>query len=165
MQTWSRSKVPHQPLLRRVQPQLGLGLLLRQQQQGGERGGEQRLVLLLLVAHLRLLLLRLARLGELLGCEPFRERSTIWTEAQSQCAADNKSTAAGDHDDVCQDVQLFLLSTAQDKDDKYLQDYVTGIKPASHRLESHASSCSVSSPSNQLSRSIFVIVRMLEMLI
>ena len=33
------------------------------------------------------------------------------------------------------------------------QDYVTGIKPASHRLESHASSCSVSSPATQQSRS------------
>ena len=54
-------------------------------------------------------------------------------------------------------MSIFLVLTAQDKDDKYLQDYVTGIKPASHRLESHASSCSVSSPSNQLSRSVFVI--------
>ena len=116
MPTWTWTEVEDKSLLRRLQPQLWVGLLVGQQQ-GGEGGGEQRLVLLLLVAHLRLLLLRLARLGELLGGEPFRQRSTVWTETQSQCAADNKSTAAGDHDDGCQDVQLVLLTTAQDKDD------------------------------------------------
>ena len=107
MPTWTWTEVEDKSLLRRLQPQLWVGLLVGQQQ-GGERGGEQRLLLLLLVAHLRLLLLRLARLGELLGGDNVGRWASVRAKAQpqrpedctSKSAGGDKIIGGGDHDDV-----------------------------------------------------------------